>query len=44
VKPSINSIKVHPQLSNNKHLVDGVLVGVGTLGPWFWATQLRNAL
>jgi hypothetical protein len=26
VKPNINSIEVHSQLSNNMHLVDGVLV------------------
>jgi hypothetical protein len=23
VKPNINSVKVHPQLSNNRHPVDG---------------------
>jgi hypothetical protein len=27
VKPNINSVEVHPQLSNNRHPVDGVLVG-----------------
>jgi hypothetical protein len=27
VKPDINSVKVHPQLSNNRHPVDGALVG-----------------
>jgi hypothetical protein len=27
VKPNINSVEVHPQLSNNGHPVDGVLVG-----------------
>jgi len=31
VKPNINSIEVHPQLSNNKHSVDGVVVGAGLL-------------
>jgi hypothetical protein len=31
VKPNTNSIEVHPQLNNNKHPVDGVLVGVGSL-------------
>jgi hypothetical protein len=30
-KPYINSIEVHPQLSNNKHLVDGTSMGVGSL-------------
>jgi hypothetical protein len=34
VKPNINSVEVHPQLSNNRHPVDGVLVGAGsTLNP-----------
>jgi hypothetical protein len=31
VKLNINSVEVHPQLSNNRHLVDGVLVGAGLL-------------
>jgi hypothetical protein len=31
VKPNINSVEVHPQLSNNRHPVDGVLVGAGSL-------------
>jgi hypothetical protein len=26
MKPNINSVKVHPQLSNNRHPVDGELV------------------
>ncbi len=29
VKPNINSVKVHPQLSNNGHPVDGALGGAG---------------
>jgi hypothetical protein len=29
VKPNINSVKVHPQLSNKKHPVDGAMVGAG---------------
>jgi len=33
VKPNINSVEVHPQLNNNGHLVDGVLVGVGLVWP-----------
>jgi hypothetical protein len=33
VKPNISSIEVHPQLSNNRHPMDGVLVGVGSLWP-----------
>jgi hypothetical protein len=31
VKPSINSVDVHPQVSKNKHPVDGALVGTGSL-------------
>jgi hypothetical protein len=31
MKPYINSIEVHPQLSNNKHIVDGTSTGVGSL-------------
>jgi hypothetical protein len=30
VKPNINSVEVHPQLSNNGYPVDGVLVGAGS--------------
>jgi hypothetical protein len=33
VKPNINSVEVHPQLSNEKHPMDGVPVGAGPLGP-----------
>jgi len=34
VKPNINSVEVHPQLSNNGHPVDGALVdGAGSLWP-----------
>jgi len=31
VKPNINSVEVHPQLSNNGNPVDGALVGAGSL-------------
>jgi len=27
MKPCTNSVEVHPQLSNNRHPVDGALVG-----------------
>jgi len=30
----LTSVKVHPQLSNNGHSVDGVLVGAGSRWPW----------
>jgi len=33
VKPNLNSVEVHPQLSNNGHPVDGALVGAGSLLP-----------
>jgi hypothetical protein len=33
VKPNINSVEVHPRLSNNGHLVDGALVDAGSLWP-----------
>jgi hypothetical protein len=29
VKPNIDSVEVHPQLSNSGHPVDGVLVSAG---------------
>jgi len=31
VKPNINSVEVHPELSNNGYPVDGALVGAGSL-------------
>jgi hypothetical protein len=31
VKPKINSVEVHPQLSNNGHPVDGALMGFSFL-------------
>ncbi len=40
VKPNINSAEVHPQLSNNGHPVDGVLVvGAGSLWPVWWPIE-----
>jgi hypothetical protein len=33
VKPNINSVEVHAQLSNKGRLVDGELVGAGSLWP-----------
>jgi hypothetical protein len=41
VKPHTNSIEVHPQLSNNKHPMDGALVGASSL--WlFFASVFRK--
>jgi hypothetical protein len=34
-KPKINSVEVHSQLSNNRHPVDGALVGAGSLWQMF---------
>jgi hypothetical protein len=33
VKPNIIAVEVHPQLSNNRHPMDGALVGAGSLWP-----------
>ncbi len=33
MKSNINLVVVHPQLNNNRHLVDGALVDVGSLWP-----------
>jgi hypothetical protein len=42
VKPNINSVEVHPQLSDNGHPVDGVLVGALVhCGPWL-ARELES--
>jgi hypothetical protein len=38
VKPNINSVGVHPQLSNNRHPVDGALVGAA--GSLYMAVRL----
>jgi hypothetical protein len=34
LKPNMNSVEVHPQLSNNRLPVDGALVGAGSLWPF----------
>jgi hypothetical protein len=34
MKPNINSVEIHLQLSNNGHPVDGALVGAGALLPY----------
>jgi hypothetical protein len=34
MKPNINSVEIHLQLSNNGHLVDGALVGAGSPLPY----------
>jgi hypothetical protein len=42
MKPKINSIEVHPQLSNNGHPVDGALVGAGSLWPQIRCSSSTN--
>jgi hypothetical protein len=42
VKPYINSVEVHPQLSHNGHPVDGALVGAGSLWPKRTTRDLLN--
>jgi hypothetical protein len=44
VKPNINSVEVYPQLSNNRHPVDGALVGAGSLWPMPWLFTITSAL
>jgi hypothetical protein len=46
MKPGSNSVEDHPQLSHNRHPVDGALVGAGSLWPRFshfgtWSQYLR---
>jgi len=38
VKPKINSVEVHPQLSTIRHPMDGAVVGAGSL----WPTPIRE--
>jgi hypothetical protein len=44
VKPNINSVEVHPQLSKNRHLVDGALVSARSLWLHLWALLITWAL
>jgi hypothetical protein len=39
MEPKINSVEVHPQLSNNGHPLDGALVGAGSLWAVFTVQQ-----
>jgi hypothetical protein len=41
VKPDVNSIEVHPQLSHNKHPVDDELVGAGSV--WMSSSRGRRS-
>ncbi len=40
MKSKINSVKVHPQLSNNEYPVDGAMVGAGSLWPCKWVCSI----
>jgi hypothetical protein len=40
MKPIVSSIEVHPQLSNNEHLMDGVPMVVGSLWLKTWHDKL----
>jgi hypothetical protein len=42
MKPNINSVEVHPQLSNNGHPVDGAQVGVGSTKLVYGFTLVTN--
>jgi hypothetical protein len=42
VKPNITSVEVHPQLSNNGHRMDGMLVGAGSLCPEMWPANTER--
>jgi hypothetical protein len=44
VKPNINSVEVHPQLSKYGHPVDGVLVGAGSLWPCSFICKMNSSL
>jgi hypothetical protein len=42
MKPNINSVEVHPQLSNNGHPVDGAPVGAGSTELVYGFTLVTN--
>ncbi len=44
MKPNINSVEVHPQLSNYGHPVHGVLVGAGSLWPCSFICKMNSSL
>jgi hypothetical protein len=44
MKPNINSVEVHPQLSNYGHPVDGLLVGAGSLWPCRFICKINSSL
>jgi len=44
MKPHINSVEVHPQLSNNGHPVDGALVRAGSPARTSAPTWMDGAL
>ncbi len=46
MKPDINSVEVHGQLSHNRHAVDGALVAAGSLllRPQFVSNSVHSAI
>jgi hypothetical protein len=46
MKPDINSVEVHGQLSHNRHPIDGALVGAGSLSlrPQFVSNSVDSAI
>jgi hypothetical protein len=44
MKLGSNSVEYHPQLSHNRHPVDGALVGAGSLWPSKSMANGRNTL
>jgi hypothetical protein len=42
MKPGSNSVEDHPQLSRNRHPVDGALVGASSLWPIKSTRQMRT--
>ncbi len=44
VEPNINSVEIHPQLSNDEHPVDDILAGAGSLWPILVCRFVKNIL
>jgi hypothetical protein len=44
MKPNINSVEVHPQLSHNLHPVEGGLVGALEFNPFFAQNAFNSCI
>ncbi len=42
MKANTNSVEIYPQLSNNRHPVDGAMVGAGSLWPSETYSHVRD--